>query len=183
MTSRASRLTRELLSLYIQYGADEFEAAARELREGKLGHLIADAADSLETAVRISKSEGVKPGIRDRAGPGRPSKRDILTRYLVRLKDSGGKTDTAVAEFAERILRRQVLNTPASVSDYMELLGISAANRRADRYQSIRQITEFLKTLPEKEAIEKIRSAKDLGQRGSSLQGWTDIIVRSEGCR
>jgi hypothetical protein len=180
MTSRESPLTKELLALYLKYGAREFEVAARELRAGDFSRLIAQAADDLGAAIQRSKSGTASSSPREGTGAARRSKKEILIDYLDGLMKTGNDTDAAIGKFAERIMSRQVLATTQALHDFMDLIGMRSGVRTTDRYQYIKRITEFLRALPKEEVTEKIRSAEDLGKGGSALQRWTDIIVRSE---
>ena len=181
MKHQTSRLTKELLSLYIRYGPEEFEAVARELREGNLARLIADAVDSLDATVKTSGAPSGKTSRSARAGQTRPSKGELMARYLAKLAASGANADAAIAQFAERIAKRDILETTAALREYMTIIGMPMFSNTADRYQNIKHITEFLKGLPEMEAMEKIRIGDDLGGRRSSLQQWADIIVKPGG--
>jgi hypothetical protein len=181
MTTRGSPLTKELLALYLKYGATEFEVAARELRSGDFAQLIAQAADSVGAAIHGSKPNAGSSRLGERAPTARRSKQDMLIDYVDGLMKTGDDKDAAVAKFAEQILSRQVLATSHTLQDYMDMIGMRAGVKTTDRYQHIKRIAEFLRALPKDEVIEKIRSAENLGEGGSALQRWTDIIVRSEG--
>jgi hypothetical protein len=179
MKSQTFRLTRELLALYLRYGPEEFEAASRELREGKLGQLVADTADNVGNAAKQ-----LGPGIKRlrtpaRAAQPRPSKRESLTAYLERLKAAGTEADVVIAHFAERIVRQEILDSAAAMRDFMRLIGIRSPVKSTDKYQNIRQVVEFLRGLPPPEAREKISVAEHLRAHSSSLQGWADIIVKT----
>jgi hypothetical protein len=181
MTTRGSPLTKELLALYLKYGAKEFEVAARELRSGDFARLIAEAADGVGAATHGSKPNTGSPRLERRTPTARRSKQDMLTDYFNSLMQTGDDKDAAIAKFAEQILSRQVLATSRALQDYMDMIGMRAGVRTTDRYQHIKRVAEFLRALPNDEVIEKIRSADNVGEGGSALQRWTDIIVRSEG--
>jgi hypothetical protein len=181
MTSRGSPLTRELLALYLKYGAKEFEVAARELRRGDFSRLIAQAADSLGEAIQKSKSETESSSPRESTGAARRSKQEILVDYADGLMKTGSDTDAAIAKFVKQIISRQVLTTRRALQDYMDLIGMQSGVRTTDRYQHIKRIAEFLRSFPNEVVMEKIRSAEDLREGGSALQRWADIIVRPEG--
>jgi hypothetical protein len=73
------------------------------------------------------------------------------------------------------------LTTPRALRDYVDLIGIPTGVRTTDRYQHIRRIIEFLRSLPKEQIVEKIRSTEDLGEGASTLQRWADIILRQDG--
>jgi uncharacterized protein YecE (DUF72 family) len=178
MKNRTSRLTEELLALYLRYGPEEFEATARELREGDFARLIAETADNLGFAVKNQRSASGKTSLPTRGGRARSSKGELLERYLAKLRASGARTDVAISQLGDRLVKRDLLPTAAAVKDYMTVIGMPMFASSADRNRNIRQIAEFLRRLPQKEAMEKMQVADDLGDRSSSLQRWADIIVK-----
>jgi hypothetical protein len=181
MKSRESPLTKELLALYLKYGAKEFEVAARELRTGDFSRLIAQAVDSLGAAAPRSKSGIKRSDPTERTPTPRRSKQEILIDYIDNLMKTGSSADAEIAKFAERIMRRNVFATSRSLHDYMAIIGVKSDVKTGDRYQYIKRIAEFLRALPKEEVTERIRSAEGLGEGGSDLQRWADIIVKPQG--
>ena len=176
MKNREATLIKELLALYVKYGADTFEAAVREIRTGETARLIADAADDLHRAVQ-------RTGIR--AAGRRPlklkkTKRDLASERIADMKNTHRSVDIVVAEFAERILNHEILPTSAALREYMAFIGVPMSGRHLDRYDALVSITDHLRNLPELQAKQSIESIRDFNDPVSPLQRWADIIVKPD---
>jgi hypothetical protein len=178
MRSRNSTLIKELLSLYVKYGADAFEAAARELREGNVTETIAETAEHLREVARRAKVG--KPESSRTTYPPRKSKQELLAEQIANVRNTGNKSDFEIPGLVQNIIDRQILKTPGSLREYMAFIGVPMAERHGDRYDSAKRILEFLKTLPEHELGGRIRAIEHVRGEESSLQKWTNIIVKPE---
>jgi hypothetical protein len=177
MRNRDVQLVRELLSLYVKYGPEAFEAAVRELREGNVTQAIADAAENLQaTAQRANFGRAPSSGTRS----SKKSKHELLGERISRLRQSGLPSDAQIADLLEKILNREVLNSPNSLREYMSLIGVPATARLTDRYDSVRIIMEYLQGLPDQQKHDRIHAVDQFKNRESSLQRWADIIVKSD---
>jgi hypothetical protein len=100
--------------------------------------------------------------------------------YVDDLMRTGSGIDAEIAKFVLGGMGKQILGTSRALQDYMAIIGMRSDFKTRDRYQHIKQIAEFLRSVPKDEVMEKIRAAQDLGEGGSALQRWTDIIVKSD---
>jgi hypothetical protein len=100
--------------------------------------------------------------------------------YAAALRQSADETGAAIAALVDAIARKQVLETPKAINEYMALIGVPFSGRVTDRYEAARQIAEYLGRLPKGDAREKINAVTQFKTRDSSLQRWTDIIVKSD---
>jgi len=178
MRSRSAALLNELLGLYAKYGPQAFEEATRQLREGEITKLIADALDQLPISAGNLESKQ-----RLRTGSTRKPKHELLLEEVSRLRDAGTWKLRKIAEFAERILSRQILETSSLLREYMSFIGMPITQRQGDRIENIRQIMRYLANLPEHEILNQIQMADDVRPRKSSLQKWADIIVKPDQSR
>lgn len=180
MSKRSLSLVRELLALYAKYGPETFDAAIRDLRQGDFIKPIAAAAD---TIAGVPYSVAAKSPIGRHLVVSRKSKQELLAEEVRLLRSTGIKRDSLAADLIERLMRREILGTPASLRDYMAFIGMPVSERQIDRYDNIRSILKYLTTLPERESAERIDAADKIKARNSSLQRWADIIVRTDPSR
>jgi RecA/RadA recombinase len=180
MKSQRSALIKELLALYIKYGAAEFEATTRTLREGQIEKLIADASDSLSFATKRSGQQlDISVGLL-KSQRRKLSKQDSFNELISRLEVSGGARNLALARSLRGLINQGSLSLH-SINQVMTTIGVPSNSKPRDRYQAGKQILDYLLELPEDDAIRKaelISQTQD--QRGSSLQRWADIIVKRE---
>lgn len=176
MRGREVALIRELLALYAKYGGEAFEVAVRQIRAGEMAELIADTADAVRRAAQNRRASAI------RAGEARPrkTKREIAIERIAGMKGTGRKTDAVIAGLAERILNREVLPTPASLREYMELIGMPVSGRHTERNDALFEVTDYLRGLPEAEVIRSVDAVQNLRTPVSSLQRWADIIVKPD---
>jgi hypothetical protein len=180
MTNVHRKLTKDLLALYIKYGAREFNAAIKELRESNIGDTIADAAQAVGDAVRDSKSGLGKPSRLDATVSKTLNSRERLIRYIDLLEQSGDRNKMYIAGLGRRMITKQVLETTSAIKDYMFRSGILMEGKQRDRYRSIRRIIDYLLDLPSQQVNEQIRAIEEIRGASSSLQKWTDVIVKRE---
>jgi hypothetical protein len=179
MKSRAQQLTDELLSLYIKYGRDEFITAVRELRKDNIAETIAAAAEALATAVPIAGAKPAAHKYREQSGSAKKTSQEMLLRYISILEASGDEIKTSVAILLKKIMARDVLPSSSSLKGCLDNIGAPVGNK-LDRYRSAKKIADYLISLPRDEAKARIRDIEQMKSTQSSLQEWTDIIVKSD---
>jgi hypothetical protein len=183
MTNVHRKLTRELLALYVKYGAREFNAAIKELRESNIGGTVADAAEAVVGSLHNSKPRSAQLQRLENAPSRTLSSRDRLIHYIQNLESGNDRHKANIAGVARKILDREVLQSPNMIRDYNFRSGIPFEDKKIDRYRAIRKIAEYLLTLPREEADEQIRSIERMREDSSSLQKWTDVIVKPDNDR
>lgn len=184
MKSRNRQLTDELSALYIKYGRAAFLNAVRELREGNISETIAPAADALSaTPVPTRKSRSAAYKSDNRARPTKLSSKEILLRHISLLESSRDEIKVRVASLLKRILVKEILATSSSLKGYLESIGLATREQKIDRYRAAKKIADYLSDLPRDRAKETIEAIEQMKNTQSSLQQWTDIIVRSDNRR
>lgn len=178
MTTVDSELIRELLSLYVKYGAAEFEAAARALRRGDVTRAIAEAAEGLGSSARARNKDAAR-GAAHR-GPVAAKSQEELTEFFHELDNLGTKKSRDISDLGRKILKKETLKTSRSLREYMLIIGIPVGDQLPRRIQAAHKISKYLMDLPEREVSEKLELLQSVADNGSSLQKWADIIVRSE---
>jgi len=176
MRTRESALIRELLSLYLKYGPDTFEETGRLLREENPAEIIAKTLESLTLVTPRSKAAGLKR--RNNIAGAKKSKYELFTEELDQLSKTSTESQKRAIEFVEEILDRRILKSPNALRQYMAYIGVSVTDRPIDRYDSIKQILEYLMSLPDRETRQKISAITQMRDEESSLQRWADIIVK-----
>jgi hypothetical protein len=179
MKSRVQQLTDELLSLYIKYGRDDFITAVRELRKDNIAETVAAAAEALATVVPIARAKPAAHKYRGQRGSVKQTSQEMLSRYISILEASGDEIKTSVALLLKKILARDVLPSTSSLRGCLENIGIPVGDK-LDRHRSAKKIADHLISLPQDEAKTQIRNIEQMKSTQSSLQGWTDIIVKSD---
>lgn len=177
MTKQVDDLIRELLSLYIRYGARNFEAALSELKSGHITDRIFDVSSELR---KVAKMRGTRTKLTAAARETRAniSMRERLESYADRLKTSGDERAAHVAIFALDISGRRALITPRNLRDYMLMLGMPITEKKLDRHDAARKIAEHLMEIPASDTAAKISIGRDMNPASSTLQGWSNIIVK-----
>jgi hypothetical protein len=170
--SRADKLVRELMALYAKYGAAEFEAAIRSLEAGGPTALIA----RLASVAGRRRSEPRVSGPRSSSSK-RLKQRQLLDTFVAELESSADGEQQMLAGFVNDIAQRRLLRSPASLREYATSLGIS--ERDGDRYKIAIQIGELLAhEAPETRKSHMLLAAQLKNER-SSLQQWSDLIVKN----
>jgi hypothetical protein len=178
MRAQSAALVKELLFLYAKYGPEAFQAAARELRGGRPADLIAEAVENLPEA---AGRDGARRTYAGRSGTPKKSKHDLAEDYVYRLRNSALPIERKIANFLAKILDREMLKTSVSLRDYMSFIGMPVVDHISDRYNAVRRIGDHLLSLPENQVEDQIDAAGDIKENDSSLQRWTNIIVKREG--
>jgi hypothetical protein len=106
------------------------------------------------------------------------SSRDRLVNYVQNLESDTNNAE--IAGVARKILNREALQSPNMIRDYMFRSGIPTEDKKIDRYRSTRKIVEHLLTLPRPQLDQQIRTIEQMKEQSSSLQKWTDLIVKPD---
>ncbi len=179
MKSRAQQLLDELLSLYIKYGRDDFINVGRELRQGNLVVSIATAVEALAAAAPRARPIGAARKYGNQVGSIKLSSKETLLQYISILESSGDEKKVSIAVLLKKIMARDVLPSPSALRYYLESAGIPIG-QKLDRYRSAKKIADILMELPIEETKSRIQHIEQTKSTRSSLQEWTDIIVKSD---
>ena len=178
VTKQVDDLTRELLSLYVRYGARVFEDALKELRDGAVTNRIVNISTELSQRARRSspvKRKGESSSARSKSTP-----KEIFQRYVAELRKSEDEMDISVANFVTEIASKTILTSPRTLRDYMTMLGINASDLKLDRFVAARRIGVHLLQRPKDDVAEKIKTGREMSSESSTLAGWSKIIVKRQ---
>ena len=177
VTRTVDNLVRDLLLLYIRYGADKFDAALSELRTGHLANRISDLSSEIVTVGGDLARR--KSGLSEhKSASKKRTPKESFREYVKELKDAGADKELAVANFIEDISVGTFLPTARSLKYYLSMLGLSVNNVKLDRLKAAREIAAHLLQIPLEEARQKIESGREISAERSTLQGWSNIIVK-----
>lgn len=178
MTGDRDALIRELLLLYAKYGAEIFDDATKSLKQGALSRILADSTKEISQAARGAEAKW-KPDPKTGRSARKQSTKQATQQYIAGLLSSEQEAEVMVARFTQAIVQRAVLKTPSSLKEYAEALGLTSAVP-AERNEIARRIGVHLLTLPWQDAEAIMDAARKSDEPESSLEAWTNIIVKQE---
>jgi len=175
MTRRSQQLVRELLNLCTKYSSADFQQAIRQIESGEATHLLVRLSRGMASASNRDATQRAK-----QASPSRKrSPKEQLDAYTRDLREKGDETSLLLAEFLTAISERVVLKNAATLRHYAAHLGLSSGTK-LDRSLIARQIGDKLRELPAS-IPKEIALASELSGSTSSLQAWSDLIVKDRG--
>lgn len=178
MTRTTNNLIREILLLYVKYGSDAFEEASETLRQGRVSEVIVSGMRELSHAMQ--EQNQLTAGLREDRIAKRSSSKEVVHNYISTLLSLKEDNANSVGKFIQEIVQRTVLSSPSLLRNYIEINGIPSLNARADRYSIARRIGEYLMELPSEDVEKKITEGRGMTKSKSSLEAWTNVIVKTE---
>jgi len=178
MTSqRRAAIIRDVLALYRRYDEREIRDAIEAIERGEA------LRDTLKLAILGQHIYAAASGTRAerQRTPQRSSHaraRDNFREMLSRLNESEEKDQRRIAEFLTGIETHQVLQTGALLRDFARGLGITVSDSKVERLAVAKRIGEELLKQPPHEQTRFLEMGRQLGGGKSSLQEWSDIIVK-----
>jgi formate dehydrogenase maturation protein FdhE len=167
-------IIKDILALYQRYGADEIERAVQSLKNGDALREISDLTVNV-----VRRADQVSPNRLSRAATSRKkSKRDYLSDLIAEIESKSDPTQSDVVELLRAASKGEMLNDGRSLRHFSARLGISESAKKVDRFTMLKQVGEALLTKAPEERAYLIGFAKSLEGRPSSLQGWSDLIVK-----
>lgn len=169
-------MIRDILALYQKYDEREISDAIEALRRG-------DALNDLLTLVELgrdlaSKIREPSSNLRAARAKSRRNSRDDFNEYVEGLEAEDNNKGRQIASFIKRIARRQVMQSGAALREFAETLGVGISDSKMDRLAAARKIGEALLKRSPAECDDFIKMAEQVGGGQSSLQEWSDIIVK-----
>jgi len=162
------------LALYQRYGAEEIEQAVESLKNGDALQEFNDLAlDVVKRAERVSANRPPRA-----IASKKKSRRDYLSELIADIESKSDPTLMGLVELLKDASRGMVLSDGRSLRQLRARLNMPEAVKKADRFASLREIGEALITRPTEERADLIELARRLEGRPSSLQGWSDLIVK-----
>jgi hypothetical protein len=174
MTSlkRRRSVIKDLLALYQRYSSEEIEQAALSLKNGEALGEFADLTIQLtKQAARTDAPSRI-------ANRKKKTRREYLDDLISDLEARSDQDAGDLIEFLKSASRGMVLNDVRSLREFVARLDIIEDGTKLDRFASLKRIGEALLAKPIPERAELIELAKHLEKRPSSLQGWSDLIVK-----
>ncbi|MGY4364966.1 hypothetical protein ACVW1A_001031 [Bradyrhizobium sp. LB1.3] len=167
-------IIRDILTLYQRYGADEIEQAVQSLKNGDALREISDLTMNV-----VRRAERVSANRPPRATTSKKkSKREYLSDLIAEIESKSDSTQADVVELLRAASKGAMLNDGRSLRQFSARLGISEGPKKVDRFTTLKQVGEALLTKAPEERADLIEFAKSLESRPSSLQGWSDLIVK-----
>jgi hypothetical protein len=164
---------RELFNLYSRYGAAEFERAVEALESGSYTNVL------LRT-LRATEMAGAS--VNTRSAMGGPTKKkkqpkEYLAEFVSELSKSRTDESDRIADFVRGIAERRILQNAAVLREYARRLGLPV-DGKMDRPTVARKIGEVILSQSSDARRNNVELASKMGAQGSSLQAWSDIIVK-----
>jgi hypothetical protein len=167
-------IIKDLLALYQKYSAEEIEEAVRSLRSGDALREFSDLTLDIIKRTRLASADRPPRAISSK----KKSRRDYFAELITEIESKSDPALTDLVELLKSASRGTVLNDGRSLRQFCARLNIPEGGKKADRFASLRQITEALLAKPPGERADLIELAKRLESKPSSLQGWSDLIVK-----
>jgi hypothetical protein len=172
-TDRVQKIVRELLAIYLKYGASDFERAIQTLESGEVTSLIARVASDVgkvgnRAHLQRTKSSMSRPQMK-------PHTRGFSS-FVEQLQKREGQSAREIADFIEAIVLRKSLRTAVQLREFANFLGLSY--KKQERTVIAKQIAERLINLRPTELQSAMSVAHQLENKRSSLQEWSNVIVK-----
>ncbi len=166
---------RELLGLYSKYGMSEFQRAIQVLESGEY-------RDIFLRALRVTETAGASTNTSARTESTIHSKRkkqpkEYLAEFISELSERGTDDSRRIASFVTEIAERRLLSNAAVLRDYSRRMGLSV-DGKMDRATVARKIGETILSQSSEVRNNNIQLAARMGSQESTLQAWSDIIVK-----
>jgi hypothetical protein len=174
---RSDRLVREMLNLYSKYGRSEFEKAIRMLESGEsIGMLLRLMRTAEVTAASANSISGTA---RRSVTKKKKSSREGLAEFLSDLSNRRTDDPDALAQFVSDIAERKLLPSAALLREYYRRLGFST-DSKMDRAVLAKKIGQMLLDQSPEVRRNHMEVAVKMGTEKSSLQAWSDVIVKQD---
>ena len=173
-----AELIRELLGLYAKYGRDKFRRAIAAVKSGHATKDIIALAVLTENAISSQGKEtlGKETPPEPEFARKSTSRMERLAPFLSELR-AGDPGMVEIAEFVEDIAKGLIVTQGAALSNFARTIGIEVSRSKIDRVAVAQRIGHFLVRSTEIERRDIISTWRRPTTK-SSLQGWTDIIVK-----
>ncbi|WP_332770570.1 hypothetical protein [Phenylobacterium sp.] len=167
--SKAERLKRELLSLYLRYGQATFREVLDQFRDGSA---LAGLPEVLAEIERSGPSR-----VRTRRTPARsfPDREDSTPAEIAA---SGHPDARKIADFYVDVTRGKLLRTPRALRGYAAQIGVELPNKTPSRSVLAKEFARRLLTMRDSARQDFLMLGERHDAEESSLRGWSDLIVK-----
>ncbi len=188
MTSKAEKLARELIALSERYSDRDFDRASELLMSGDF---FASALGAARTARSLAGRGAAQKVARQHRLPLRPatnqpakprSASDPLTQFEIDdlLDDLEGEERNDLSSFATRFQSREILESGSSARIFAQQMGVQLPRSIPTRAALLKTLLKRLLDVPREARANLLREASRIGNGESSLQRWSDLIVKPD---
>lgn len=179
MTTKAEKLARELIALSERYSERDFDRATELLLSGEL---FAKAVRTARQTREATKAAKRRLAARNRltAKPADASEVPVQLDLDDLLQGLGEGDREQLALFAKRFQNREVLENGSATRMFAERLGLELPKSLPARPALLKVLLRELRLFPEDVRSGLLKEADRLGNSESSLQRWSDLIVRRD---
>lgn len=188
MTSKAEKLARELIALSERYSDRDFDRASELLMSGDL---FAHAISATRTARSMGGKRATQKAASQRRLPLRPTSNqptkprnvsDPLTRLEIDdlLGNLEGEEREDLRSFAMRFQSREILESGSSARMFAQQMGVQLPKSIPARPTLLKTLIKRLLDVPREARANLLREATRIGNGESSLQRWSDLIVKPD---
>lgn len=171
MTTKAERLAKELVGLSVKYSGQDFDKAIE---------LISSEKFFQSTLVSVKK---VRNTLRSKQRPKRGERTEIETTELTISEkfDALLTENPKLREFSDSFLKKEILVDGQSVRAFGEIADLELPKKLPSRTVLLERFIRHLMSLSPAIRNILIDQSPQIGNRESSLQLWSDVIVKEEG--
>ena len=169
-------IIRDLITLYQKYNEREISDAIGSIQRGEaLKDLLTIATLSRDIAAKVPNTKRGPARSRKKAR----SSRDRFNTFVETLEDKSGEHNDQIVAFIKAIAERQVLQTSGALRDFAKYIDINVSTSKVDRLTVAINIGEALLGHSPEERSKILEMAMQMGRGVSSLNEWSEIIVKS----
>lgn len=186
MTTRAEKLARELIALSEQYTCKDFERASELLLSGELFRQTVTAAQIARNIVGVAaeRKGTTQPRLplRDaaRSRPKRQAMTQLTTDEAKKLLNVFEEHERAtVSLFMDQFLKRNILASGSAIRTFAAQIGCHVPSKLPPRLNLLRTLLRQLADVPVESRAALFNEAVRIETGESSLQRWSDLIVKS----
>ena len=167
-------LLAEILSVVRKYDHSDVMETINFLRSLQHGPDIATMLENISKAQNGRSSS--RGAVSNKSAKKTPS--EYLHAFLASLESSHGEKNSRIASFVLAIASRECLPNSRQLLQFAESLGQSRLTGKIDRKIIAKRIGESLLRLSDADLDRYIDRARQTGASSSSLQDWSNLIVK-----
>jgi len=172
MSIKADKLARELLALRSKYSERDFEDALTLIESGKYWEPMSTAVRKIRS---IRPSATLSPISDQKPRSVKNVDQDLIVERII----SRASTDPKMRDFIKDIISRDVLFPTAKIHAFTNIIGLTLPKKIPSRVYLADKVMNKMAEIPSPERDKLIEFAYNLAQPASSLQLWSDVIIRT----
>lgn len=171
--SRSIAILAELLAVVRKYERSEVVAAIQALENPEWRSEIIKTLSALSELQNATKNRN-----QPKQGKGsKRSSRDYFNDFVIHLRGKENLRREQIEKFIESIATRKLLQNAGALRDFAAFLNVKT-DAKLDRWVVARRIGEVLADQSTEEVDRLLGSTEQFGGESSSLQAWSDVIVK-----